>query len=90
MSNSESPAIAPLCVTRKQAAAMLGVASKTLANMHSLGSGPAVVYVAPSSPRYLIEDIHAYLRSRRVAHSTEGDARGLTARSSARTDGNAN
>lgn|GEM_PF-2742833 len=79
--STESPAVAPLCVDRKTAAALLGLAPKTLANQHVLGIGPPVVYVGTQSPRYLLEDIHAYLRSRRVAHSTEGDARGLTSRS---------
>ena len=67
-------------LTRAQAAARIGLASKTLANMHAIGDGPPVCYVGPASPRYNVGALNAWLAARTVRHSTEGDARGLTVR----------
>lgn len=68
-------------LTRAQAAARLGIAPKTLANLHSTGGdAPPVVYVGPGSPRYSERALLAWLAGRTVANSTEADALGLTRR----------
>lgn len=68
-SNQIKPAAtAKLAVTTEDAAAMLGISPKTLANWRVLGRGPAYVRVgARRSPvLYRVDDLEAWLDSHRV------------------------
>lgn len=66
MSNSNLPDLQPLTVTREQAAAMLGIAPKTLANLASPGRG-AVVTRLPGVKRtlYRVSDLETYVNRHR-------------------------
>lgn len=58
----------PIAFSSEDAAKMLGVEPKTLANWRCLGKGPAYIHLSdsPRSPvLYLYEDIEAWVRSRR-------------------------
>ncbi len=58
----------PMAFSSEDAARMLGVTSKTLANWRCAGKGPAYVRLSNSlrSPvLYLYEDLESWLRSRR-------------------------
>lgn len=72
-------------LTRTAAASLLGIAPKTLANLATKGGGPPIIYVGPRSPRYSLSDLRTWKDARRVANTSEGDAKGLTARGSAFT-----
>lgn len=60
--------IYPMAFSSEDAARMLGVSTKTLANWRCSGKGPAYIHLS-DSPRssvlYLSEDLDAWLRSRR-------------------------
>lgn len=56
--------------TRKEVAAYLGIAVKTLKNWAVSGKGPKYVKVG-SEVRYRWQDIDAYVESRRVSHGGE-------------------
>lgn len=71
---------AAVLLTRAQAAARLSLSVKTLHNLASAGDGPPFLYITPRSPRYRVADLDAWIESRRVAHTTEGDAKGFTPR----------
>lgn len=62
-----APALKPMAVSSEDAARMLGIGAKTLANWRSLGKGPAYIRLS-DSPRsqvlYLYEDLETWLRSR--------------------------
>ena len=57
-----------LAVSANEAAAMLGVSSRTLANWRTLGIGPAFVRVGRVHSRtlYRIDDLAAWLDANRV------------------------
>lgn len=46
-------------------AELLGVHPSTLSRMRLTGDGPPVVWVTPKSPRYLLDDVLAWIRSHR-------------------------
>lgn len=62
-----APVFKPMAVSSENAAQMLGIGVKTLANWRSLGKGPAYIRLS-DSPRsqvlYLYEDLESWLRSR--------------------------
>ena len=60
-----------LAVSANEAAAMLGVSSRTLANWRTLGIGPAFVRVGRVRSRtlYRIDDLNAWLDNNRVETS---------------------
>lgn len=57
-----------LAVNAKDAAAMLGVAPRTLANWRTLGIGPAFVRIGQVHSRtlYRVDDLRAWLDANRV------------------------
>lgn len=60
--------IRPMAFSSEEAARMLGVGTKTLANWRCMGRGPAYIHISdsPRSPvLYLAEDLESWLRSRR-------------------------
>lgn len=60
-----------LAVSANEAAAMLGVSSRTLANWRTLGIGPAFVRVGAVHSRtlYRLDDLNAWLDNNRVETS---------------------
>lgn len=60
-----------LSVSANEAAAMLGVSSRTLANWRTLGIGPAFVRVGAVHSRtlYRLDDLNAWLDNNRVETS---------------------
>lgn len=60
-----------LAVSANEAAAMLGVSSRTLANWRTLGIGPAFVRVGAVHSRtlYRVDDLSAWLDNNRVETS---------------------
>lgn len=60
-----------LAVSANEAAAMLGVSSRTLANWRTLGIGPAFVRVGRVHSRtlYRIDDLNTWLDNNRVETS---------------------
>ena len=58
-----------------EAASYLGLSPSTLAKMRLRGDGPAYSKSGPRVVVYAIEDLHAYLASRR-RHSTSEEVRG--------------
>ena len=60
-----------LAVSANEAAAMLGVSSRTLANWRALGIGPAFVRVGRVHSRtlYRIDDLNTWLDNNRVETS---------------------
>lgn len=60
-----------LSVSANEAAAMLGVSSRTLANWRTLGIGPAFVRVGAVHSRtlYRVDDLNAWLDNNRVETS---------------------
>lgn len=64
----------PICLTTKDAAKVLGVEPKTMANWRNLGTGPAYIHTtdSPKSPvLYLYEDLYAWARGRKVVGGVE-------------------
>ena len=61
----------PLAVNAVEAAAMLGVSSRTLANWRTQGIGPAFVRVGAVHSRtlYLLDDLNTWLANNRVETS---------------------
>lgn len=60
-----------LAVSANEAAAMLGVSSRTLANWRTLGIGPAFVRVGAVHSRtlYRVDDLNTWLDNNRVETS---------------------
>lgn len=79
---SETPRAFDALLSRAEAAAFLGIAPKTLANLATKGDGPPFFYIGPRSVRYLQADLHEWREARKVRNTTEGDAKGLSVRGS--------
>jgi excisionase family DNA binding protein len=65
-------------LTRKQAAAYLGVSVPTMARWASKGIGP-IYYVMGGKARYLVPDLDSYIVACKKAHSNETLIRGAAA-----------
>lgn len=48
-------------LTTREVASLLAVAPSTVCRMRQQGSGPAVIWVTPSVPRYRLADVEAWL-----------------------------
>lgn len=66
LSTEEAPAPIPVLLTSREVAHLLRVDSSTLSRWRSLGQGPAVVWLSPTTPRYRQTDVLAWL-SRNVS-----------------------
>ena len=66
-----NPTASALSVSANEAAAMLGVRSRTLANWRTLGIGPAFVRVGAVHSRtlYRVDDLNTWLDNNRVETS---------------------
>ena len=78
--NLRSRPLTTYCLTPAQAAEVLGCAVQTLAHWRCKGNGPPYVCLGPRMVRYLVTDLDAWRNGRRVRHTTETQARELTAR----------
>lgn len=65
----------PPYLNRRDAAALLGISPRTLANLHSEQRGPLVVYVGARSPRYPVAALLSWWEARQSARGSGKDGR---------------